>query len=525
MLEAVLGINNAPFKTGLEEAKHFAAETRNELGSLFVSAIGIGGFGEMVSSVIEKADQVGDLSERFRVSSTVLQQFGNVAERNGASLEGVAISLNKLDVSRAKAVHGNQELIASFKNLGVSLDDLQNLSLDQILLKIGHGAMQADDMVQVLGRNGNDLRVTLEKLADGSEHLGDVMSENTVTALKKANDQLKEYKETVQSSLGTTLAGTGGFIKFLAEGHGGGSGGIEADDKNAAARERIQREMIALTDRAEAARAAGQRDRVETLENLREQLQAQLDILDAKEKTGAADAEDIEKNGPATKETYAEKLARVEEESGRKKLALEQQLADVRAESAKLQEKHDATVNIKDREAQETRLLDLKREELRIQQDIATEQDKKSEEQLRYEEKIDKLDQELAKAQFDNLKPNEKAADLLKQLKDLDFRLSHNGTTPEENLQAQIDRQKVLGQLRGFGEQFLKDSQPNFDDIRQHGGGLAGVNYEYRSLTQKQVDLLQQISDYTGEFLNKKLEVKLPRASFGTPGPSSGGGA
>jgi hypothetical protein len=128
---------------------------------------------EAIKGVIDYGDKIADLSQRFAVSSDSLQKWGNVAEENGSSIEGVASALNKLEIARDKALAGDTELIAHFKALGVSVDDLKSKSGDDMLLTIGGSAMHAADMVATLGKSSLELVPTLEAVANGSAEFGD----------------------------------------------------------------------------------------------------------------------------------------------------------------------------------------------------------------------------------------------------------------------------------------------------------------------------------------------------------------
>lgn len=194
------GFTWGSIRTGMEEMRTFVSQTTNsvskDIAGMF-SPTGVAGalsvtfIEQGISKIVEYGARVFDLGKRFAVSTTAIQQFGNVATRNGASLDSVAMGFNRLDIATSKALGGNKGIIQSFANLGVSVEDLQNLSPEQIMLKIGSSSMNAADMVKILGRNGTELRQMLRALADGSETLGNALDAKMVAALKAADDSWK----------------------------------------------------------------------------------------------------------------------------------------------------------------------------------------------------------------------------------------------------------------------------------------------------------------------------------------------
>lgn len=145
--------------------------------------------------IVDYGDRVKDLSQRFGVSAVALQQFGNAAGKNGSSLEAVAMGFNKLEISRSKALGGDERMIATAKNLGLTFDDLKSKSPDQLMNLIGHSAMNAADMVKFLGKGALELRPTLAGLSDGTIEYGKAISDIDVTRLDEASDTFKTLKE------------------------------------------------------------------------------------------------------------------------------------------------------------------------------------------------------------------------------------------------------------------------------------------------------------------------------------------
>src|ERR1700730_12966551 len=94
--------------------KKVATGAKNMTGSLngigaaisspFGGIISGGAISLGITKVVEYGTRVQDLSDRFGVSTTAIQQFGNAAEKNGSSLEAVATSMGKLEKARSAAM-------------------------------------------------------------------------------------------------------------------------------------------------------------------------------------------------------------------------------------------------------------------------------------------------------------------------------------------------------------------------------------------------------------------------------------
>lgn len=165
------------------------------------------GLGAAAKDIIEYGAHIQDLSERFGVGAVTLQKFGNAAEKNGSSLEGVAKAFRFLEVNQSKALGGNEAMITSFAALGISVEDLKTLSPDQLMLKLGASSLNAADVVKVLGKSAIELRTTLGGLADGTIEFGQAINAIQIQKLKEADDQMKTLGETLKVGGAAALTG------------------------------------------------------------------------------------------------------------------------------------------------------------------------------------------------------------------------------------------------------------------------------------------------------------------------------
>lgn len=146
-----------------------------KLGAITLGAGTVGGLVALVKSTIDAADHLNDLSKKTGVAVETLGGVGFAASQAGGDLETVTAAFVKLDRSIADALGGNQQAIADFKDLGISLKDLQTLTPDQIFAKLAdgfqgteEGALKTAQATRVLGKAGAD---QLALLDDGGEAL------------------------------------------------------------------------------------------------------------------------------------------------------------------------------------------------------------------------------------------------------------------------------------------------------------------------------------------------------------------
>ncbi len=195
-------------QAGEKAGQGFAGGFKGNLGSLgtnITQALGAIGLGSQIKEVVEYGAHIKDLSDRFGVSTTVLQKFGNAAELNGSSLEGVAKGFRFLEVNQAKALGGNKAMEKSFADLGISLEDLATQRPDEIMLRLGDSGLNAANVVKVLGRSAAELRPVLGGLRDGTIQFGGAIDEIDIGKLKEADDAFKKLHQTITISLGTVI--------------------------------------------------------------------------------------------------------------------------------------------------------------------------------------------------------------------------------------------------------------------------------------------------------------------------------
>ena len=225
---AKLALDASGLDRGLQSATasldRFAKQTGSVLAGAFAFDKLISGF----SSAIEKGDQLQDIAEKFGVSASKLQMLGNAASVFGSGLDQVSAGLNKLSLAQQKAVSGEDgadALVATFAEVGISLEELRSMGAEDIFLRIADsfasGANDGRQFVivnELLGKAQTDLIKVLNQGSSAIIEQGNaigVFSDDTISSLSELSDQIKVLQNNMTMGFGNVAALLNPFIKGL----------------------------------------------------------------------------------------------------------------------------------------------------------------------------------------------------------------------------------------------------------------------------------------------------------------------
>ena len=225
---AKLALDASGLDRGLQSATasldRFAKQTGSVLAGAFAFDKLISGF----SSAIEKGDQLQDIAEKFGVSASKLQMLGNAASVFGSGLDQVSAGLNKLSLAQQKAVSGEDgadALVATFAEVGISLEELRTMGAEDIFLRIADsfasGANDGRQFVivnELLGKAQTDLIKVLNQgsaaIIEQGNAIG-VLSDDAISNLSELSDQIKVLQNNINMGFGNVAALLNPFIKGL----------------------------------------------------------------------------------------------------------------------------------------------------------------------------------------------------------------------------------------------------------------------------------------------------------------------
>lgn len=199
-----------------EVSRRFDGVTRSMRGiataGLVVGAAGVAMWLPL-KHVIDAGSKVNDTAAMLGVTAREFQRLAYALTLDGSSAEDAATALRFLQKNAVEAVTGNKEMSTWFRRAGMSAEFLKKNLNDPIALvhKLSDAmaknispAQRIALMQALLGRTGARNAQTLargsaelKRLGDEAEHLGAVMSEETVTAMDEAGDSITRMERAV----------------------------------------------------------------------------------------------------------------------------------------------------------------------------------------------------------------------------------------------------------------------------------------------------------------------------------------
>lgn len=178
-----------------------------------------GGAMALTNQVAQTADKWDKLSLRTGIAVENLQAWGYAAEQSGADIGKLEVGIKTLSESQVRAMEGNEDAIASYQKLGISIEDLANMTPEQTFEAVMNGLAGMKDGAeknsignQLLGKSFVELKPLLAEGVDGMQALKDraselglILSEDTVNAGVEFGDRMADLQAII-GSFGNEIA-------------------------------------------------------------------------------------------------------------------------------------------------------------------------------------------------------------------------------------------------------------------------------------------------------------------------------
>lgn len=227
-LSARLGLDGSAFRAGLDKAKAGVASLRSSIGSSVGSQIGgmlgVAAIVAYAKSTIDLGGKISDTSARLGISAEELQRWTFAATQTGASAEDITAFFEKLAVAKAKALAGDKAAIASFKALGVSMDDLKKKKVADLALQVGKTVQSGNveellpNLREVGGRGVGALIPAFKSDFENVMASAPVMSNEAVAKMDDAGDRIDEAMLRLRVPMAELLAALTPLIEFFVDG-------------------------------------------------------------------------------------------------------------------------------------------------------------------------------------------------------------------------------------------------------------------------------------------------------------------
>lgn len=198
-----IGVDSTAFELSLKRMQSLGEKFGNSFKSAVTSRLGqalsVGAVYGFTRSVVNAADQIGDLSEQLNITTDDVQRLQILAGQTGVSFEKFASILERTSKARLEALSGDTQQINTFAALGQSISDLSNRQMTnfELALKVTEAYRQSGQSAQttaaITDLYGIKLRAAAAALADYQSTADkELISEDTIKSLSKSNDLLDE---------------------------------------------------------------------------------------------------------------------------------------------------------------------------------------------------------------------------------------------------------------------------------------------------------------------------------------------
>ena len=228
VIQILLALDASKFAAGATQAEKSVNKLVSGIGSRLGGYLGVGFLAHQAMGIIRYADTVDDMSKKLGIGTDQFQELQYAAQKTGASVESFTSALRTLIKTQQDAITGGagSEAFKPFATLGLSFTELERLSPDQLLYRVGdafrNGSQEGRDLdavITLLGRGAMDLMGALKEglrdLGKEAHRLGQVMDEGIVAQLGAANDQLERTKQGMTVAFAPVVA-FGGTVLTMA---------------------------------------------------------------------------------------------------------------------------------------------------------------------------------------------------------------------------------------------------------------------------------------------------------------------
>jgi len=176
--EAKQAIGSLDANMGMSVAKGMAMFNVG-LGAVKSALAAVQGAISAVMNSFSEMDKMADMAARLGASGDQLTALGFAAQMSGSSTEALTSALEKMQNQIGEAAAGTQSSIDAFGRLGLTVDELKDLSTDEAFAKIaeqmqgvGSSTERTKIALDIFGRSGGELIQLLSGGAEGLNKFG-----------------------------------------------------------------------------------------------------------------------------------------------------------------------------------------------------------------------------------------------------------------------------------------------------------------------------------------------------------------
>lgn len=174
------------------------------------SAVGTAAF-SMATSTAGVADEIDKMSQKLGMSREAYQEWDYVLSQAGVEITSMSTGLKTLTNKIDDAKNGSKKASEMFDKLGISLEDLNSMSREEVFDAVIAGMQGMEDSTEraalandLFGKSGQELTALFNETAESTEilknkahELGMVMSDEAIDAGVQFTDSLDTLKRSM----------------------------------------------------------------------------------------------------------------------------------------------------------------------------------------------------------------------------------------------------------------------------------------------------------------------------------------
>lgn len=218
-----MGVDNAQFKTGLEQAKSKAEGFKKSVSKVMGGVLAVAGAGMAVNKVIQGIDAIRDKYDRLakltaqhgNINVAFFQRAAFVAEQSGTNVEAVAKSMDKLLMSSKMAAQGSKMYVQAFEDLNIKIEDFIKLNQEKKFKAIADAVRDSADadksksaVLQIMGMRAGELIPMLKGGSEGFDEIAksvNVVGKQGLKDIENFNDEINRMKTEIMTLAATKL--------------------------------------------------------------------------------------------------------------------------------------------------------------------------------------------------------------------------------------------------------------------------------------------------------------------------------
>ena len=232
-LFAKISLDKSEYDQGLSDAQDSANDFKDKFNSgtkqvtsgLKSVGVGVGVFAAVgtaafkaANGVSQNLDQIDKMSQKIGLSAKAYQEWDYVLQINGSSIDSMTAGMKTLTNKFDEAMTGSKSATETFERLGLSMEDIQGLSREDLLSEVIFAFQDMEDSAEraalandLFGRSGmelaplfNSTKEETQGLIQQINDLGGVMSDDAVKDGAAFQDSLTNVKKAFEGA-STTL--------------------------------------------------------------------------------------------------------------------------------------------------------------------------------------------------------------------------------------------------------------------------------------------------------------------------------